>query len=93
MLNYAWRSLLVCLQSSASRVSADDLRDTGTECKAHTCPQNPTPHDLSRQGNGQPTRQPRQVTARITEDGPPSSKGVLNVVAMLEQRPYIVLPS
>lgn len=37
-----------------------------------------------------PTRQIRQLTAPITEDGPPSSKGVLNVVAMLEHRPYIV---
>jgi hypothetical protein len=76
-------------------VSFQTRVEQGQECtegEAHCCPKQPTPGDLfngwkSDDGMSVGRDHGHNVSGQ-TEDGPPSNKGVLNVVDTLEQTPW-----
>lgn len=63
-----------------------------TKNAAHRCAENPTPHDLDNDNYvlRQTFREEIGQNEGHTDDGPPSSNGVLNVVAILEHKPYAI---
>jgi hypothetical protein len=78
------------LQSTTSGERADNLCDTGTKSEAQTCSKNPTPGNLLITNEANAPEEAHCMNG-LTLAGPPVSKGVLNVVEILEQRPYFII--